>query len=272
MKYILSGPARARLARFAEKDCLLAFDYDGTLAPIVKDPDRAEMRPTTRMLLEEVARYYPCVVISGRSVHDLAGRLKGINVVRLIGNHGNEESADQAVSQADRKKVGNWASLLEQHLRRVQGITIEDKGMSLAIHYRKAPDKSRAVEVIAQAIECLEGIRVIDGKCVVNVLPAEAVGKGVALRRIRLELGSRRALYVGDDVTDEDVFKSPDHGLLTVRVRRSLHSHASYYLRSQKEVDVLLRLLLAEAGVNRGIQESREGRGLFSALPERGAT
>ena len=78
MTHVLTGAGRELLRQFAWSNVLLAFDYDGTLAPIASDPERAALRPTTRRLLSEVARRYPCVVISGRARADAQSRLLGV--------------------------------------------------------------------------------------------------------------------------------------------------------------------------------------------------
>ena len=78
MKSLLAPQNRSVLRRLVRGRVLLAFDFDGTLAPIVADPPAARLRPRTRRLLAEVARKYPCVVISGRSRADVARRLTGI--------------------------------------------------------------------------------------------------------------------------------------------------------------------------------------------------
>ena len=73
MRHILARANRDVLRQFACSRVLLAFDYDGTLAPIVSDPKQAAMRATTRALLSEIAKRYPCVVISGRARADARG-------------------------------------------------------------------------------------------------------------------------------------------------------------------------------------------------------
>ena len=92
MKSILGAEPRRLLSAFAQSRCLLAFDFDGTLAPIVSDPDRAKMRSSTNDLLLELSRLYPCVVISGRSVADVRQRVVGLGLKGIVGNHGIEPS------------------------------------------------------------------------------------------------------------------------------------------------------------------------------------
>src|SRR5262245_22056428 len=80
MQTILAHDQRELLAGFAHSNVLLAFDYDGTLAPIAPTPDAAQMRRDTRQLLTQVARLYPCIVISGRALDDLTRRFSRIPV------------------------------------------------------------------------------------------------------------------------------------------------------------------------------------------------
>ena len=92
-------------------------------------------------------------------------------------------------------------------------------------------------------------MRIIPGKMVINLVPAGLPHKGDALRRL-MRLSHRRiALYVGDDHTDEDVFRlAADAGVVGVRVGRTRHSAASWFLRDQQEVDELLSRLLRDLG------------------------
>jgi trehalose 6-phosphate phosphatase len=145
VKAILGRTQRATLARFARRRLLVAFDYDGTLAPIVKTPTRTAMRTRTRRALRELAARYPCVVISGRSRRDLLRRLRGLGVAQAIGNHGAEPSPR---ARKLRTRVRLWRRSLARRLRGLAGVTIEDKGLSITVHYRRSPDHGRAREAI----------------------------------------------------------------------------------------------------------------------------
>jgi len=245
MRYLLARANRDVLEQFARSRTLLAFDYDGTLAPIVRDPQRAEMRPSTRRLLRAVARAYPCVVISGRSRADVRRLLRGVRLVEVLGNHGIEEPAGRRARTGARREVRGWIRFLEPRLGGIPGVAIEDKGHSLSLHYRRAREKRRARAQILAAAAALDGAKLTGGKQVVNVLPAGAPGKGLALVRARERSGCDTAVYLGDDETDEDVFALDQPGqLLTARVGRKRSSAAAYYIRRQAEVDRLLRGLL----------------------------
>jgi trehalose 6-phosphate phosphatase len=243
MKNILAAPQLEVLAQFAWSNVLIGLDFDGTLAPIVQRPDRARLRARTRGLLVSLAEAYPVAVLSGRGRADVRARLDGVPVRAVVGNHGLEPGADLGACRA---LVAGWIPSLRKALDDQQGVEIEDKTYSLAVHYRRARARREAAGRIAAAVASLgKGTRVIGGKLVVNVLPSGAPHKGVALMRLRTDLGADTALYVGDDVTDEDVFALDDPGrLLCIRVGQNARSRAPYFVESQRAVDDLLRVLI----------------------------
>jgi trehalose 6-phosphate phosphatase len=243
MEHILAKQNRNILEQFAWANVLLAFDFDGTLAPIVSDPKRAALRLTTRRILEAATRLYPCVVISSRPRADLLGRLAGIGFINVIGSYSVEPSKS-ARRLAD--VVRGWKSRLGRELGSFRGVEVEDKVFSLAIHYRKSRQKKRTRAAILEAVAALEAARVIRGKQVINVLPSGAPHKGIVLEHERLNQRCDTALYVGDDESDEDVFTLDQPGMLvSIRVGRRRSSAARYYLRSQRELDRLIAVLVS---------------------------
>ncbi len=243
MKPILSKENVNVLAQLAWARALVAFDFDGTLAPIVDDRDCASMRTATLRLFSRLCELYPCAVISGRSQRDVAARLDGAAVKYVIGNHGLEPGAGLTEFE---QEITRAHELLSEAMREWPGVDVEDKRYSLALHYRRCRRKRDAREAILLAIGGLPTpMRVVPGKMVVNVVPARAPDKGDALLDLRDREGADIALYVGDDVTDEDVFKLDQPGrVLTVRVGESRSSAATYFLRTQREVDALLSKLV----------------------------
>jgi trehalose 6-phosphate phosphatase len=237
MHPILAGNT---LETLASRDVLLAFDFDGTLAPIVDDPAAASMRGTTRRLLAQVARVYPCAVVSGRTEADLGERLAGITVWYAVGNHALREPAELARFEA--VAAGFRATLL-QALDGVEGITFEDKGISFAVHDRHARDPGAARQEILAAAKRLAGARVVAGKGVVNVAPADAPTKARAVSALIDHLGCDCALYAGDDESDEEVFGAAPR-VFGVRIGTVVTSQARFMLADQEEVDDLLERLL----------------------------
>jgi trehalose 6-phosphate phosphatase len=242
MLHVLAKRNLHVLAKFAESNVLLAFDFDGTLAPITHRPEQARMRRQTRHLLTAVSHCYPAVVISGRARDDLMQRVGGVPVWHVSGNHGLEPWGEEARYHA---KVRQWAAVLERRLGASQGIEIEDKTYSLTIHYRRARSVRQATTAIAHAIRDLRGARVIGGKRAISLVPRGAPHKGAALERVRRLLDCETAVYVGDDDTDEDAFGAAGpQRLLAIRVGRRSTSLARYFVSTQLEVDALLETLL----------------------------
>lgn len=243
MADILAKPHLATLGAFASSNVLLAFDYDGTLAPTVPTPSRAHLRAETRRLLVEIARRYPCVVISGRRLDDVSRRLDGIPIWYVFGNFGNEPAAANSRSS---DTVRDWMPRLAERLPTARGMVVEEKTHSVTIHYRHVRDKRRALAAIEAAIRELPDVRIVGGLHAVNLLPGGGSDKGVALQRARRQFACDHAIYVGDDETDEDAFTSagPER-LLSIRVGASRMSRARYCLTRQADVDTLLRILVS---------------------------
>jgi trehalose 6-phosphate phosphatase len=230
------------LRSFAHTGVLLAFDYDGTLSPIAPTPESATLPAATKQLLVRVAAEYPLVVISGRALGDISARVAEIGVRHVFGNHGLEWSGGKSRPRA---QVHGWTEQLREQLAGQPGIFVEDKTHSLSVHYRLAPDNARALQLILPIVRALPNVRVICGAAAVNLLPKHAANKGVALRRALEETGCAKAIYVGDDDTDEDAFGAlkPDT-LLSIRIGSSRESRATYHLDSQESIDQLLQTLI----------------------------
>ena len=232
------------LSTIARSRVLVAFDFDGTLAPIVADRETARMHDSTSALFAEVCELYPCAVISGRGRQDVSDRLGAAPVAYVVGNHGLEPSPRLETFERDMLAARN---ALEIALTDVAGIDVEDKRYSLALHYRRSKTRRTARATILAAVAALPTrTRVVPGKLVINVLPEHAPNKGDALLALRTTARVEAAVYFGDDQTDEDVFMLHQPGRLwSVRVGKSNTSAATYFLRDQREMDRLLGRLVA---------------------------
>ena len=254
---ILSRDGRAAVEDVARNRTLLAFDFDGTLAPIVPDRASAAMRDSTRALLRTAALLYPCAVVSGRPRRDVVARTEGIPLVAIVGNHG----AEPGFGPVDRRiagRVATWRSAVAARIAAVPSVDLEDKRLSLALHYRGARSRPAALHAILAAVADLEGARIFAGDAVVNVVPVEAPTKGDAMRFLCERLGTRVAAYVGDDTTDEEAFQS-DVVHVAIHVGPSGASAARFSLPMQDAVDDLLRLLVAIRARQEGLGERWEG-------------
>lgn len=252
MKNILARNQRAVLEELTSSNVLLAFDFDGTLAPIVAEPKGAALRVRTRQRLRALCELYPVIVISGRAQSDVQKRLAGVHVHAVVGNHGMEPwgAADRAAAPSVAmnryaRQVKRWAAMLKRDLESLRGVVIENKTYSLSVHYRQSRQKRTARAAIKAAVAALSGARIVGGKLVVNIMPEGAPHKGIALERERDRLRCDTAIYVGDDDTDEDVFALDDPGrLLSIRVGKKASSSAPYCVQEQSSVDELLRVLI----------------------------
>jgi len=242
VKYILAQRNRSLLRRLARAHTLLVFDFDGTLAPIVSDPQDAAMRPGTAALLREVAEVYPVAIVSGRALAAVTPRLADIPVQVILGNHGIEPSPQMESAAA---LVRQWMPVINAAAAGIQGVVVENKRHSVTIHYRQAREPLVARDTLLQGLARLgPEAEAADGKYVINVVPHDAPDKGDALVRLCHEHIAEYAVFVGDDVTDEDAFARTGHcRVVGIRVGRSSDSHAQYYLRTQQEMDDLLALL-----------------------------
>lgn len=257
---ILEAEGDAQMRRLLAGPALIAFDFDGTLAPIVEHPPHARLLPGVEDSLRRLTPLAKVVVISGRALDDLRERAPQ-GTYRLIGNHGNEGVlADPLAAARAHAVCRGWRSELErlfrEHPEDAQGLEIEDKGATLSVHYRRAPDAGRALQVLDAFVAHLEPApRRIGGKLLVNLLPPGTQTKFEALRQLADELGTQRVLFVGDDDTDEIVFERAPDEWLTVRVEPRESSGARYSLATQEDVERLIERLvelLDDAGTRDG--------------------
>jgi trehalose 6-phosphate phosphatase len=248
MQYLVSAAGKRILDRLASSSATLyAFDFDGTLARIVRDRNAARMAEGVRLSLGKLTATAATAIVSGRSLEDLRPRVEGAATF-LIGNHGMQgvKAAPRMLHQAH-----DLCRLWINELARLEaefagaGIGIEDKIYSLTLHYRQSrkPELAREVAVSAAA-QLVPSPRLVFGKAVVNVIPPGTPHKGSALQALMDRLRSRAALYVGDDDTDEDVFALADERIVSVRIGRKAGSAARYYLRQQPQIGWLFGYLL----------------------------
>ncbi len=246
MKHLLfSSEGDQALATAMASRPLLAFDFDGTLAPIVARPGDARVSAAVARRLEALARRLTVAIISGRSVADLRERL-AFQPHFVIGNHGAESpfaTSDDAEAALDgfRLRLRDAADALT-----AAGVRVEDKQHSIALHYRTARDRERAQALLADiAGEPGAGLRSFGGKCVVNVVPAAAPDKAQALMALVAHCKAECAVFIGDDVNDEPVFAAAQPGWLTIRVGRDdPQTRARFCLDSVGEVGILLDRML----------------------------
>jgi len=246
MKHLFSPPGEHALAAVMAMRPLLAFDFDGTLAPIVARPDDARVSAAIAQQLRQLSALCPVAIVTGRSVADVAQRL-GFEPHYIVGNHGAEDPLDTAPPHRSPPLDALRARLAAAGPQlAAAGVSIEDKRFSLALHYRLARDRDAAQSAIDAMLANLDpALDTFGGKCVVNVVDRTAPDKGDAVVRLVERSGVQAAVFVGDDVNDESVFiRAPAHWL-TVRIGRDdPRSRAAYFLDGHAEVALFLGMML----------------------------
>lgn len=248
MPHLLHPAGQDALAAVLRRCPLLAFDFDGTLTPIVATPDQARISQAVSGKLERLASRLPVAIVTGRRIDDVRPRL-GFQPHFVVGNHGAEMAADDIALGANAlQEVRSDLARRELELARA-GIMVEDKGLSLALHYRLSRRPDEALTLIREVLRPVQPrCRTFSGKMVENVVPADAPDKALAVHRLVAHCNVSCAIFVGDDVNDEPVFASAPPDWLTIRVGRDADSQAGYFLHSTAEVGLLLDRMLVHLG------------------------
>ena len=240
---------------------ILLSDFDGTLTPIVDRPEAARLPPGTRRILARLARHSRARVgiVSGRSLRDLK-RVVRIPAAAYVGCHGLEIAwgrtrfrHPRALAQVS--LLRRVARELRQKTHRFRGVFVEWKGLTVSLHFRLAdPATVPALHtLVGQVVEGASGLAILRGKKVLELRPRIAWGKGEAVRLIRdlltksLRGRSPVTIYLGDDETDEEAFRTLRGKALCVAVGRR-RTRAAYRLRSPAAVENLLTWLAYTLG------------------------
>ena len=200
---------RLALLRSEPGRAAVLLDVDGTLASIVDRPELSAVPGETRAELRRLAERYALVAcVSGRTGED-AARLVGVDGIVYVGVHGLELAPD-----AER-----WRETLRPFAAEPWP-WVEDKGISVSLHWRPAPDEEEAIRTLLQVAMRAEeaGLDVRWGRKVLELRPPVAADKGTAVRTLLAARGLERALYAGDDTTDLDAFRGLDGLEVGIRV------------------------------------------------------
>jgi trehalose 6-phosphate phosphatase len=198
----------------ADDNCLF-LDLDGTLLHLREDPAAIPADPALLKLLADCARRLDgaLAVISGRPISDLDTCLAPLRFA-AAGIHGAERrGADGRITtpSAGAARLSDAARQIAQAMENLPRSQLEDKGVSLALHWRRAPEHEPALRALAQdALRQLgPGFRLLEGSCVIELLP-QGVDKGDAVRAFLREapFQGRKPVFVGDDVTDLPGFEA----------------------------------------------------------------
>lgn len=245
---------------FAGKRIFLFLDCDGTLAPIKGSPDEAVVPKETRILLEGMRKNpkLKLAIISGRAIRDVK-RIVGVEGLLYAGNHGLEIEGPELKFEApvplrSKEVIKKIKGQLMKGISDIKGALLEDKGLTLSLHYRLVNKKgAQLVKVLfnetVKPYLANRLIKVTSGKKVFEIRPPVEWDKGKVvlwlLARSRFSLGGEDIfpIYIGDDITDEDAFKALKDKGVGVFVGKPKTSQAKYYLRNPREVRQFLKWL-----------------------------
>ena len=244
----------------AGKKVLLLTDFDGTLSPIAPTPDLAVLPSLAKNALIKLSAAKNTVagVISGRSLREIK-RTTGIKGLIYAGNHGLEIEGRGLkkivpVPAATRSALIKIRRSLKGALLKYKGVIIEDKGVSLSVHYRLAGQRDileviKDVKLAAAPFLRKKQVRLAKGKKIVEIRPYLKWNKGHAVNWIRRALKAKGSgqdyftVYMGDDITDEDAFKALRSAGLAVKIGSKAGSRASETLADTGKAGRFLALL-----------------------------
>ena len=260
MKHLFTSWSIIKKKLDSSRHVLLAFDYDGTLTPIVKRPELARLSLPMRNLLKELSKssFFSLVIISGRPLAEIK-RLVGIKRIIYAGNHGLEIEGPKIKfinSSAKKAKplIKNIFKLLSKELASIKEVLVENKGLTLSVHFRLVKAK-KALHQLDKIFYRLvnpwrnkKKIRLTFGKKVYEVRPSVEWDKGKCLNYLLAQKSFFKftplTVALGDDRTDEDIFKVIKNRGVSIFVGKPrTSSFARYYLCNVKEVKFFLERL-----------------------------
>ncbi|MFC4541803.1 trehalose-phosphatase [Halosolutus amylolyticus] len=231
------GADRVRRAARDASRLVLCLDFDGTLAPIVEDPEEAAATPANEAVVARLTAdsRVTTAVVSGRALADVRERVDGPDV--YAGNHGLELERDGSVAvhpvaRNRAPRIARLCSLLERTVGTIPNCRVENKRLTGTVHLRSVPEVVRpVVRRRTRAIVDRFGGDDIDlspGKRILEIGPAIPWGKGNAVELIEADVpGETVSVYVGDDVTDESAFQAVESDGFGIRVGGDEPSAAS---------------------------------------------
>ena len=237
-------------------------DFDGTLAPIVADPDEAKPLPDAAEVLARLSERFAVVgVVSGRPVEFLARRLAASGPgVQLVGVYGCEWIEDGEVRRAT--EVQPWTGPVAEVLTAARseapaGVGVEDKGASVTLHWRGTPEAAKWASAFAATWAARTGLMLQPGRMAIELRPPVDLDKGRVVERLAQRCTA--ACFVGDDSGDLVAFEALDRlaaqGMRTVRVAVAaeesppeLRASADLVLAGPVEALAVLRELAVAAG------------------------
>ena len=244
----------------------LFLDYDGTLSPIAERPEDAVLEPGMLDVVRSLADRAHLAVVSGRGLDDVRGRVP-VEGIAYAGSHGFEmqDATGRLIELEDAARFVPAVDAAEEELASrlagFEGVLLDRKPFTLAVHYRLAPETvvPQVEAAVDQAVSTLPGLTKFGGKMVFELRPAMEWHKGKAVQWLARGLGGPEAvfpIYIGDDVTDEDAFRAMigwGAGVFVGPADRI--TNARYALRDPGEVRLFLTRFLARLQSRTEMQE-----------------
>jgi trehalose-phosphatase len=241
---------------------LLLSDYDGTLTPIVDRPELAILPQETRKLLRTLAknRRYTVGIVSGRALLDLKSNVSLEGII-YAGNHGLEiEGLGSTFLEPIAEEMRPFLQMMKQALlatfKGIKGVFVEDKGLTISVHYRSVEDGEEryvmdAFSRVTDPLHLTGRVKITQGKKVYEIRPPVDWDKGKAIAwliakcKVVRGSGGELPIYLGDDLTDEDGFKviERNKGISIFIGEEDVQSVARYFLKSPEEVTQFLKML-----------------------------
>ncbi|HEX75567.1 MAG TPA: trehalose-phosphatase [Dehalococcoidia bacterium] len=262
MQYLFDAWSKVAHYLKSAKHVLLLCDYDGTLTPIVDRPELAAPPRDTRKSLLKLARNhrYTVGIISGRALADIKSRVEVEGII-YAGNHGLEiegfgSSFLEPIAEEMRPFFQLLSQVLSATLRGIKGTLVENKGLTLSVHYRSVDDTEEkkvkdAFSKVTDPLHVTGRIRITQGKKVYEIRPPVDWDKGKAIAWLIAKCKEARGkadalpIYLGDDLADEEGFKviERNNGISIFVGEEDFQSVARYFLRSPEEVAEFLEML-----------------------------
>lgn len=258
MKYLFSEWDKLS-KKLKNKHIFLFLDYDGTLCPIAKTPEEAILPEDIRALLKELSKInnIKIAIISGRSLEDIK-KMTRINNIYYAGNHGLEIEGPNINFRFHTTPMYNviidcLKNKLNSQLYPIRGALVEDKRITISVHYRLVDKKHKALvkKIFFNAVAPymhLKIMKISSGKKVFEIKPLVNWNKGKCVLWLLKKISNAMPVYIGDDLTDEDAFKEIRKIGCAICVGKQKISHAQYYVKNTSEVSIFLKELLLLKG------------------------
>jgi alpha,alpha-trehalase len=255
------------LSQFRERTPAIFLDYDGTLTPIVEDPEKATLSDKNKRIIKRLVEHYSVAIISGRDLDDVQNMV-GIGDVAYAGSHGFDIAGpggryrEQKMGTPFLHILERAAGELRTAIKDIPGVKIEHKRFAVTVHFRhvERTNMNRLEQRFDDVLSHYPELRKTTGKKILEMRPNVDWDKGKALIHLleALYTDSSRVLpvYIGDDITDEDAFRViREWGIAIVVGSEKRQTAANYRLQDPEEVMKFLEALtaLAEKEISKGI-------------------